>query len=133
MIATASPRSAGRISGYGADEVVDYTATPVAEAVTVPVDVVLHLVTEPADALLGLLKPDGVFLTTTTPAPDGAAVRTVRMYLRSDAAQLAELVAKVDAGTLDVYVGERRPLSDLAAVHEQAAAGKLAGKVVLVP
>jgi hypothetical protein len=30
-------------------------------------------------------------------------------------------------------VAERRPLTDLAAVHDQAAAGRLAGKTVLTP
>jgi hypothetical protein len=30
-------------------------------------------------------------------------------------------------------VAERRPLADLAAVHDQAVAGQLAGKTVLIP
>lgn len=51
----------------------------------------------------------------------------------SDASQLAELVARVDAGVLEIEVAERRPLADLAAVHDHAAAGRLAGKTVLTP
>ena len=47
--------------------------------------------------------------------------------------QLAELVTRVDAGDLKIDVAERRPLTDLAAVHAQAAAGRLAGKTVLTP
>jgi NADPH:quinone reductase-like Zn-dependent oxidoreductase len=60
-------------------------------------------------------------------------VRTVQVFARSDAAQLAELVARVDAGELKIDVAERRPLADLAAVHDQAAAGKLADKTILTP
>jgi hypothetical protein len=42
-------------------------------------------------------------------------------------------VVRVDAGDLQVEVAERRPLTDLAAVHDQAAAGRLPGKTVLPP
>jgi NADPH:quinone reductase-like Zn-dependent oxidoreductase len=52
---------------------------------------------------------------------------------RSDAGQLAELVARVDAGELRIDVAERRPLTDLAAVHDEALDGRLAGKTVLIP
>jgi len=51
----------------------------------------------------------------------------------SDAAQLAGLVARVDAGALRIDVAQRRPLTDLAAVHDQAATGQLPGKTVLIP
>jgi hypothetical protein len=34
---------------------------------------------------------------------------------------------------LKIEVAERRPLTDLAAVHDDAVAGRLAGKTVLVP
>jgi NADPH:quinone reductase-like Zn-dependent oxidoreductase len=60
-------------------------------------------------------------------------VRTVRVFARSDAAQLAELVNRVDVGDLQIEVAARRPLTDLAAVHDEAAAGRLAGKTVLTP
>jgi NADPH:quinone reductase-like Zn-dependent oxidoreductase len=60
-------------------------------------------------------------------------VRTVRVFVRSDASQLAELVARVDAGDLEIEVADRLPLADLAAIHDQAATGRLAGKTVLTP
>jgi hypothetical protein len=44
-------------------------------------------------------------------------VRAVQAFVRSDADQLAELVARVDSGALAIEVAERLPLSDLAAVH----------------
>jgi NADPH:quinone reductase-like Zn-dependent oxidoreductase len=42
-------------------------------------------------------------------------------------------VAKVDAGELRVDVSASYPLSDIVKVHEQAAAGAIRGKVVLIP
>src|SRR6266851_3167137 len=101
-------------------------------------DVVLNLVrTSPEETaqLVGLVADGGAFVSTTTPGPEdaGRGVRTVRMFARSDASQLAELVARVDAGDLQIEVAGRRPLTDLAAVHDQAAAGRLAGKTVVTP
>jgi NADPH:quinone reductase-like Zn-dependent oxidoreductase len=139
VTATASARSTGRVRSYGADQVIDYTATPLARAVAGQrFDVVLNLVpTSPEEtaALADLTADGGVFLSTTTPGPDdaGRGVRTVQVFARSDAAQLADLVARVDAGKLRVDVAERRPLADLPVVHDQAVAGQLPGKTVLIP
>jgi NADPH:quinone reductase-like Zn-dependent oxidoreductase len=139
VIATGSSRSADRLRSYGADRIVDYTATPLPQAVTGQrFDVVLNLVPaspQETAALADLVADGGAFVSTTNPGPEdaGRGVRTVRVFARSDAAQLAELVAQVDAGDLKIDVAERRPLADLAAVHAEAAAGHLAGKTVLIP
>ena len=128
-----------RHRSYGAHRIIDYTATPLLRAVAGQrFDVVLNLVrTSPEEtaALADLAADGGVFVSTTTPGPDdaGRGVRTVRVFARSDAAQLSELVARVDADDLQTEVAERRPLIDLAAVHDQAAAGQLAGKTILFP
>ena len=55
------------------------------------------------------------------------------MTARSDAAQLGELVGRVDVGDLRIDVAQRRPLADLPIVHDQAAAGELPGKIILIP
>jgi len=139
VTATASARSHDRVRSYGADRIVDYTAAPVLQAVAGQrFDVVLNLVlTSPQESaqLVGLVADGGAFVSTTTPGPEdaGRGVRTVRVFVRSDAAQLAELVARVDAGDLKIEVAERPPLAELAAVHDQAAAGRLPGKIVLTP
>jgi NADPH:quinone reductase-like Zn-dependent oxidoreductase len=139
VTATASARSLDRVRSYGADRLVDYTATPLPHAVSgQQFDVVLNLVpTSPAETaqLVDLVAGGGAFVSTTTPGPQVArrGIRTVRVFLRSDAAQLAELAARVDAGDLKIEVAERLPLAELAAVHDQAAAGELAGKTVLIP
>jgi NADPH:quinone reductase-like Zn-dependent oxidoreductase len=139
VTATGSARSADRIRSYGADRIIDYTATPLLLAVAGQrFDVVLNLVrTSPEETaqLADLVADGGTFVSTTTPGPDDArnGVRTVQVFARSDAAQLSELVARVDAGDLTIDVAQRRPLTDLPAVHDQAAAGQLPGKTILAP
>jgi NADPH:quinone reductase-like Zn-dependent oxidoreductase len=139
VTATASPRSADRIRSYGADRVIDYTATPLPRAAAgQQFDVVLNLVrTSPEETarLASLTADGGAFVSTTFPDLDdaGRGVRVVSVSARSDAAQLAELVARVDAGHLRTDVARRRPLTDLPAVHDEAVAGRLAGKTVLIP
>ena len=71
VLATASPRSTRRVRGAGADVVIDYTTTHVAEAVTGQLDVVLNFapVAPPElDALTARIRPGGIVLSTTTPA-----------------------------------------------------------------
>lgn len=138
VVATASGRSTETVRDAGADEIIDYTTTPVTEAIAVPLDVVLNLVSASATemaALVGLIRPGGVIVTTVTPAPEDQErqVKAVSMSVRSDARQLAEIVAAIDAGEVHVDVSESVSFSDIASVHEQSAAGQLHGKVVLVP
>lgn len=140
VIATASPRSAEAVASAGADDVIDHTATGVTAAVTEPVDVVLNLApVDPAElaALVTLVRPGGVVVNTTVwmPAPgdEERGVRGIDVFVRSDAEQLAKLVAMVDRGELRVDVAERVPLAELAALHARAAEGAVHGKVVVVP
>jgi len=139
VTATASPRSADRLRVYGAEQIIDHTATPLTEAVAGRrFDVVLDLIRstpEEAAALADLAADGGVFVSTTFPEFDdaGRGVRVVKVYSRSDAAQLARLVARVDAGDLAIDVAQRRPLTDLPAIHDQAVAGQLPGKTILIP
>lgn len=139
VTATASPRSVDRVRAYGADEIVDYTATALAQAMAGRrFDAVLNLApTSPEQTaeLVELVADGGAFVSTTTPGPDepGRGVRSVRVFVRSDAAQLADLVARVDRGELQIEVAQRVALADLAFVHDDAAAGRLPGKTVLIP
>ncbi|KQY60552.1 NADPH:quinone reductase [Aeromicrobium sp. Root495] len=140
VIATGSPRSCEQLAARGADEVIDHTSNDVASTVTEPVDVLLNLAPiepEQLEALAGRVADGGVVVNATVwmPAPsdDARGVRGVDLYVRSDAQQLAGLVARVDRGELVVDVAERVALADLPAVHARAAAGTLAGKVVVVP
>jgi NADPH:quinone reductase-like Zn-dependent oxidoreductase len=139
VTATASPRSADRVRSYGAEQIVDYTATPLPQAVGAQrFDVVLNLVrTTPEETaqLADLVADGGAFVSTTGPGPEdaGRGIRMVQVFARSDAAQLADMIARIDAGELRVAAPVRRPLTDMAAVHDAAVAGTLAGKIVLIP
>ena len=138
VIATGSPRSAERLPTQGADEVVDHTSTDITSAVREPVDVLLNLASiDPAmfATLAGLVRDGGVIVSTTVwmPAPtdEKRNVRGIDLYVRSDVAQLTELVNRVDLGELTVDIAERVGLSELASVHARATDGSLAGKVVV--
>ncbi|MFD9077391.1 NADP-dependent oxidoreductase [Streptomyces erythrochromogenes] len=136
VTATAGPSHTDRMHGYGAARIVDHTATTLAEAEVGTFDVVLDLVTtSPAETaeLVGLVADAGVLVSTTADAdPDPArAVRTARVFARSDADLLAELVALVDSGDLHIHIADRRPLAELPAVHAAAAEGRLPGKTVI--
>ena len=138
VIATASPRSRDAVEALGADRIVDYTATAVTEAISEPVEVVLNLVNVPESDLAGLtdlVSDGGVLVSTTSPVRDDPVrdVRSVRLFVRSDAGQLATIVERVDSGELKVDVSERFPLSEIARVHELGHAGNFRGKVILTP
>ena len=138
VIATASPRSADAVRAQGADQIIDYTATSPAEALSEPVDAVLNLVSASESemvALTGLIRDGGAIVTTATPAAGDAdrGVRGIGMRLRTDAEQLGNLAKLVDAGELRVEISASYPLSQAAEVHELSAAGRIRGKVVLTP
>ncbi|MFH9133669.1 NADP-dependent oxidoreductase [Streptomyces sp. NPDC017524] len=140
VTAVDAPRHADRLRGYGADRVagpLDLTAGP--GAVGGPFQVVVnHVRVSPEELarLTSYVADGGVSASTAGPVPEDPArgVRSTSLWVRSDGAQLAELVAKVDAGKLRAHVAAHRPVAELAAVHEDAGAGRLPGKtVVLAP
>lgn len=138
VIATASPRSATAVRRLGADQVIDYTASTVGEALDAPVDTVLNLVAiSPGEAagLVSAVRPGGVLVSVTVPVepPPDSRVTAVRFVARNDPAQLTELVRLVDAGAVGVDIAASRPLTDLALVHRDAESGRTRGKIILVP
>lgn len=140
VIATASPRSRDAVIAAGADEVIDHTGASVLESVAEPVDVLFNLAPISPDeftALVGRVRDAGIVVSTTvwmtTPGDDTRGVRAADVYVQARAEQLAGLVALVDAGELTVDIARRVPLSELPAIHAEAAAGRLHGKVVAVP
>ncbi|MFC8938901.1 NADP-dependent oxidoreductase [Streptomyces griseoincarnatus] len=140
VIATAGPRSSEAVTSAGADEVIDHTATDVTAVVTEPVDLALNLAPVAPDelaSLVTLVRPGGVVVNTTVwmPAPSDEErdVRGIDLFVRSDADQLAQLVALIDRGELRVDVAERVPLAELPALHARASQGAVHGKVIVVP
>ncbi|WP_437080965.1 NADP-dependent oxidoreductase [Streptomyces sp. enrichment culture] len=140
VIATAGPRSSEAVTSAGADEVIDHTTTDVTAAMTEPVDLALNLAPVAPDelaSLVTLVRPGGVVVNTTVwmPAPSDEErdVRGIDLFARSDADQLAQLVALIDRGELRVDVAERVPLAELPALHARASEGAVHGKVIVVP
>lgn len=140
VIATASPRSADAVRAAGADQIIDHTEVDVLDAVSEPVDLLLNLAPiEPAEftALVSIVRSGGVVVSTTAwmPAPDDAErdVRSAVVFVRSDIQRLAELVSLVDSGELHLEVTRRIPLAELPALHAEAAEGRVAGKVIVIP
>nr|MDT0660592.1 NADP-dependent oxidoreductase [Micromonospora sp. DSM 115978] len=139
VTATASARSRDRIQSYGAHQIIDYTVTPLQEAVAGQrFDVVLNLVPpspEEIAQMLNLVADGGVFANPIPPTPTTAerGVRPKQIFAYSNVEQLAELVKRVDSGDLKIHVAQRRPLAELRDVHDEQADGKLPGKTVLIP
>jgi NADPH:quinone reductase-like Zn-dependent oxidoreductase len=140
VTATAKARDAERLRSLGADRIVDYidyTNAPI-NVEGAPFDVVFNLVSTTdaqTEALIGLVADGGIHVGTMVLGPQNPdrGVRTQRIFVRSDAAQLAGLVNCVDAGLLRIEVADRRPLEDAAAVHADSDAGRLHGKTILIP
>lgn len=138
VTATASARSADRLHGYGVDRVIDYLDYAGDPLAGEHVDVVLNLVSTTPDetaVLAGLVADGGFLVGTMTSGPEDAAprIRTTRIFVRSDPAQLAGLVGRVDSGELRVDIADRRPLSHAALIHDASDANALPGKTILFP
>ncbi len=137
VIATAGRRSEAAVRRYGADQIIDYTRTSLAQALDGPVDVVINLAAitpQAAAELVPLVRPGGVIVSITVPVDGTAAdVTTRHLVARNNNGQLAEIVDLIDAGLLVVEVTETHPIADLALVHRKSETGRIHGKVTLTP
>ncbi|MEJ8282643.1 NADP-dependent oxidoreductase [Curtobacterium citreum] len=140
VIATASPRNADAVRAAGADQVIDHTATDLLDALDGQVDVLLNLAPiEPEQfaADVAAVRDGGVVVSTTafmaTPGDESRGVRAATVFVLPNRERLTELVALVDDGALTVEVTRRIPLAELPALHAEGAAGRIAGKVIVLP
>lgn len=138
VIATAGPRSADRVRHYGAEQIIDYTRTSPDQVLDRPVDLALNLAAisaEAAGTLCLTIRPGGSLISITVPVKPlaGTAVIAKRFVARNDPAQLAELIALIDAGVVRVDITAARSLAELAAVHRDLEAGRISGKTIVVP
>lgn len=130
VIAVAGPHSVASARRAGADEVHDYTT----RWRTDPVDGVLQAAPRAGAGLASLVRPGGTIVSISAPMPGCRAdVPSTSFELRRDVAQLVGIARLVDAGAVDPGVAERLPLARAAEVHRRHAAGRLHGKVVLIP
>ncbi|MBI9113735.1 NADP-dependent oxidoreductase [Sanguibacter suaedae] len=141
VVATASPHSVDAVRSAGADQIVDHTTVDLLDAVDQQqVDVLLNLA--PIDperfaALVALVRDGGAVVSTTafmtTPSDENRGVRAATVFVLPNRERLTELVSLVDDGELTVEVTRRIPLSELPALHAEAATGAVRGKVLVVP
>lgn len=138
VIATASARSADAVRAAGADQIVDYTTTTIADALDAPVDLAINLVPgtgEDIATLLDVTTPDGTLVTVTPPGAEftDRTQRVAFFSVRSDTTQLTHLVELVDRGALQLDITGRRPLADTVQLHQLSEDGALRGRTLLIP
>ncbi|MGA5006398.1 NADP-dependent oxidoreductase [Streptomyces koyangensis] len=138
VIGTASAPKHDLLRELGADEVVDYRTTDVAEAVD-GVDMVLDpLGGETRARSVGLLRPGGTLVSLLSGgSPEEAAraaergVRTATMLVEADHAGMNAVADLVAAGALRPRVEATFPLAEAAAAHTLGETGRTTGKIVL--
>ncbi|MFS8197449.1 NADP-dependent oxidoreductase [Streptomyces sp. CWNU-52B] len=138
VITTASGSKREFVEGFGADEVIDYTAVDFAEAVR-DVDVVLDTIGgDTVERSLGVLRPGGHLVTAVAESDmelvakyEAAGLRFSGIGVDPDPIALRGLVDLVEQGRLRVHVQETFPFERVADAHRLLDAGHLQGKVVL--
>ena len=140
VVATASPRSSAAVRAAGADQIIDHTTTDVLGAVDEQVDVLVNLAPIAPDqftALVALVRDGGKVVSTTafmaTPSDEARGVSAATVFVLPNRDRLTELVSLVDSGELEIEVTRRIPLTELPALHAEASAGRIAGKVIVQP
>lgn len=136
VIGTASSRNLDAVRALGADEVVDYTATPV-EAVVAPVDVVFDAVGGATmERSWRLLKPGGILVELVgAPSDEVAKAHGVRAGgIKAPsviAGILRQLAGLIEAGSIQTEVGNVFPLERAADAQAQVETGHGRGRIVL--
>jgi len=134
VIAPAPAESRDRLLGYGADEVIDYKATPF-ESVAKDVDVVLDGVGgDVQQRSFAVLRPGGILVALSQPPSEEEAaqhkVTAVMFPTVSSAASLQALAAKIDAGEVRPFVGRTYPFSEAAQAWTDVSSHHIEGKIV---
>lgn len=138
VIGTASAGKHEFLRGLGADELIDYRETDFAEAVK-DVDVVLDtLGGETSVRSLKVLRPGGVVVSILPVGSDEfheeaerLGVRSVRMLVDADRADLGAIADLVEKGQLRAEIAGTFPLADAAEAHALGDTGRTTGKLVL--
>ena len=137
VIAVASAARAPLLRELGADEVIDYQTTRIADVVH-DVDVVMDVIGgAAAEALIPVIKPGGALFLAFPLGFQGEAAATQRnitvstTQVRSNGDQLKDLARLLGDGSLRTVIDSGFPLADAAMAHERGARGHIQGKIVL--
>lgn len=136
VVATASGANAAYVRGLGASRVVDHRAERFEDALS-GMDGVFDLLGGDTQARSwGVLKPDGVLITSVAlpeeDHPARAGRRAARVGVTANGAQLREIGRLIDAGEVRVEVAATYPLSEAPTALERSKEGHTRGKIVLV-
>jgi NADPH:quinone reductase-like Zn-dependent oxidoreductase len=136
VIATASAHDLDYVRSLGADEVIDYKATPFEKAVS-GVDAVLDTIGgETLERSFAVVKKGGAIVSSAAePSQDAAKRRDVRaqfFIVDVTTARLNEVAALFDLGELHARIGDILPLAEARNAHLMlAGAPHDPGKIVL--
>jgi NADPH:quinone reductase-like Zn-dependent oxidoreductase len=131
VIGTASPRNHGFLREAGVAECIDYSAGPVSEQLSEPVDAVLDLVG--GEALADApkqVRDGGRIVSVVDPSVNGMAGGRY-VFVRPEQHDLEELARLADDGQLRVPIAKAFGLADVAEAHRMVAGGHVRGKVVV--
>ncbi|MBO0882688.1 MAG: zinc-binding dehydrogenase, partial [Mycobacterium sp.] len=136
VLATASPRSADRVRGHGAREVIDYRDPMWPQHVTAlamgSIDAVANAAPGGAAAAMTALADGGRLATITPDSPASARGITVTaVYVRSDGAQLDRLTALLASHRLCMPIPRSCSLDQAASALAQVVAGHESSGVVI--
>lgn len=135
VIGTASAANTDFVRSLGADQVIDYKATPF-EQVVENVDVVLdNIGGDTQERSYAVLKPGGILVATPAP-PDAqkAQQRGVRAEMvngKISTPLLEEIANLIDSGQVKTVVAQTFPLSEARQAQELSQGGHVRGKIVL--
>jgi NADPH:quinone reductase-like Zn-dependent oxidoreductase len=134
VTATASASAADRLRGLGAAEIIDYHNPDWPGQVRGGFDGALVAAAGTAEAALTLVRDGGRLCSLTSDAPAGErGIASTDLYVRTDAAQLGQLVRQVSEGALQL-TPEVHPLRQGPAAFSRVATGRAGGrKLLLIP
>lgn len=138
VIGTARAAKHGFLLRLGADEVVDYTTTPVQHAVS-GVDVVIQMFGRDAGlAALECLRPGGILVSAQAAWTPGLYERADELNVRAhgylvepDAGGLQAVAELAQCGKLRVHIAEQFPLAQASRALQIIGNGRTTGKMVL--
>lgn len=135
VIGTTSAANTEFVRSLGADQVIDYKATPF-EQVVQNVDVVLDtLGGDTQERSYSVLKPGGVLVATAAPpnAQDAQerGIRAEMVSIKVSAPLLQEVANLLDSGQVKTVVAQTFPLSEARQAQDLSQNGHVRGKIVL--
>jgi NADPH:quinone reductase-like Zn-dependent oxidoreductase len=135
VVATASSNDAAYLKSLGVEQVIDYQ-TERFEARAGNPDIVLDLIGgETLNRSYRVVKKGGIIVTTvgqpdeTMAREEGA--RVVRIMMKRDGSELAQIAQLVDQGILKPRVDRVLPMTDAKRAHDLNQSGQTHGKIVL--